>query len=89
VHGKFIKIVFLNIAIKELVIYCVRYSEFVCDIIALLCIVCLTYLDYEHISCFGTSRWLQALYVIKLHALGHDKGALYFTRSESDQYYIY
>jgi len=55
----------------------------------LLCIVCLTYLDYEHISCFGTSRWLQALYVIKLHALGHDKGALYFTRSESDQYYIY
>ena len=83
-HGKFIKIHFLNIAIKELVIYCVRYSESVCDIIALLCTVCLTYLDYEHVSCFGTSWWLPALL-----ALGHDKGALCFTRNESDQYYIY
>lgn len=56
VHGKFIKIVFLNIAIKELVIYRVRYSEFVCDIIALLCTVCLAYLDFERVNCFGTFR---------------------------------
>jgi hypothetical protein len=32
---------------------------------------------------------MQALYAIKLPTLGHDKGALYCSRSESDQYYIY
>ena len=68
-----------------MVVYRVRYSEFVCDIIALLCTVWLTYLDFEHVSCFGTSLWLQALYAIKLPALG----ALYCSGNESDQYYTY
>ena len=77
-HGKFVKIVSLNVTIKELAIYLVRYSEFVCDIIALLCTVCLAYLDLEHVRCFGMSWWLQSLYAIKLSARGHDKRATVF-----------
>lgn len=89
VPGKFIKIVSLNVTVKELIIYRVRYSEFVCDVIASLCTVCLTCLDLEHVSCFGMSRLLQTLFATKLPLWDTIKVALYFTFNESDQYYIY